>query len=71
MAEKTILEKAGAVVGFGMAMAEDLAGAVKTAVGIPRTTIRLPAWRARLGRRLSAKLCRIRPCARFALLVAP
>ena len=33
MAEKTIVEKAGEAVGFGMAMAEDVAGTVKSAVG--------------------------------------
>ncbi len=33
MAEKTILEKAGEKVGYGLAMAEDVAGSVKTAVG--------------------------------------
>ncbi|RSL19148.1 hypothetical protein EDE15_4787 [Edaphobacter aggregans] len=33
MAEKTMVEKAGEAVGFGIAMAEDVAGAVKTAVG--------------------------------------
>lgn len=32
MAEKTIVDKAGQTVGIGMAMASDLAGAVKTAV---------------------------------------
>jgi hypothetical protein len=39
MAEKTVVEKAGAAVGFGIAMAEDLAGAVKTAVGAAVTTV--------------------------------
>jgi|ERR1700677_2086432 hypothetical protein len=39
MAEETILEKAGRAVGFGMAMAEDLAGGVKTAVGSAVTTV--------------------------------
>src|SRR5271168_1968528 len=39
MAEKTLLEKAGAAVGFGMAMAEDVAGTVKTAVGVAVTTV--------------------------------
>ena len=39
MAEETILEKAGKAVGFGMAMAEDLAGTVKTAVGTAVTTV--------------------------------
>ena len=39
MAEKTLLEKAGAAVGFGMAMAEDVAGTVKTAVGAAVTTV--------------------------------
>jgi hypothetical protein len=33
MAEKTILEKAAEKVGYGLAMAEDVAGSVKTAVG--------------------------------------
>ena len=32
MAEKTILEKAAVKVGYGVAMAEDVAGSVKTAV---------------------------------------
>ena len=39
MAEKTLLEKAGEAVGFGMAMAEDVAGTVKTAVGAAVTTV--------------------------------
>jgi hypothetical protein len=39
MAEKTIVEKAGVAVGFGIAMAEDLAGRVKTAVGGAVTTV--------------------------------
>jgi hypothetical protein len=38
-AGKTILEKAGEAVGFGMAMAEDLAGAVNTAVGSAVATV--------------------------------
>jgi hypothetical protein len=33
MAGKTILEKAARKVGYGLAMAEDVAGSVKTAVG--------------------------------------
>jgi hypothetical protein len=33
MAEKTILEKAAGKVGYGLAMAEEVAGSVKTAVG--------------------------------------
>jgi hypothetical protein len=39
MAEKTMVEKAGEAVGFGIAMAEDVAGAVKTAVGAAVTTV--------------------------------
>jgi|SRR5580704_728439 hypothetical protein len=39
MAEKTMVEKAGEAVGFGIAMAEDVAGAVKTAVGGAVTTV--------------------------------
>jgi hypothetical protein len=51
MAEKTILEKAGEAIGFGMAMAEDVAGTVKTAVGSAVTTVtdvlkKAPATRA-------------------------
>ena len=33
MAGKTILEKAAGKVGYGLAMAEDVAGSVKTAFG--------------------------------------
>ena len=33
MAGKTILEKAAGKVGYGLAMAEDVAGSIKTAVG--------------------------------------
>lgn len=33
MAEKTIVEKAAEKVGYGLAMAEDVAGTVKTAIG--------------------------------------
>ena len=39
MTEKTMVEKAGEAVGFGIAMAEDVAGAVKTAVGAAVTTL--------------------------------
>jgi hypothetical protein len=39
MAEKTIVEKAGEAVGFGIAMAEDLAGRVKNTVGGAVTTV--------------------------------
>ena len=39
MAEKTIVEKAGEAVGFGIAMAEDVAGVVKTVVGAAVTTV--------------------------------
>ena len=39
MAEKTIVEKAGEAVGFGIEMAEDVAGSVKTAVGAAVTTV--------------------------------
>ena len=39
MAGKTMLEKAGEAVGFGIAMAEDVAGTVRTAVGAAVTTV--------------------------------
>jgi len=39
MADKTMVEKAGEALGFGIAMAEDVAGAVKTAVGAAVTTV--------------------------------
>jgi hypothetical protein len=39
MAEKTIVEKAAEAVGYGIAMAEDVAGSVKTAVGAAVTTV--------------------------------
>jgi hypothetical protein len=39
MAEKTMVEKAGEAVGFGIAMAEDVAGTVKTAVGAAVATV--------------------------------
>ena len=39
MTEKTMVEKAGEAVGFGIAMAEDVAGAVKIAVGDAVTTV--------------------------------
>lgn len=39
MAGKTILEKAGEAIGFGMAMAEDVAGTVKAAVGGAVSTV--------------------------------
>ena len=39
MADKTMVEKAGEAVGFGIALAEDVAGAVKTAVGAAVTTV--------------------------------
>ena len=39
MAEKTIVEKAAETVGYGLAMAEDVASLVKTAVGAALTTV--------------------------------
>jgi hypothetical protein len=39
MAEKTIVDKAGETVGVGIAMASDVAGAIKTAVGAAVTTV--------------------------------
>jgi hypothetical protein len=39
MAEKTIVERAAEAVGYGIAMAEDVAGSVKTAVGAAVTTV--------------------------------
>jgi len=39
MAEKTIVEKAAEKVGYGLAMAEDVAGTLKTAVGAAVTTV--------------------------------
>jgi hypothetical protein len=39
MVEKTMVEKAGEAVGFGIAMAEDVVDAVKTAVGAAVTTV--------------------------------
>ena len=39
MAEKSIVEKAAEKVGYGLAMAEDVAGTVKTAVGAAVTTV--------------------------------
>ena len=38
MADKTMVEKVGEAVGFGIAMAEDVAGAVRTAVDAAMTT---------------------------------
>ena len=39
MAKKTIVEKAAEKVGYGLAMAEDMVGSVKTAVGEAMTTV--------------------------------
>jgi hypothetical protein len=39
MAEKTIVDKAGESVGVGIAMASDVAGAIKTAFGAAVTTV--------------------------------
>jgi hypothetical protein len=39
MAEKTFVDKAGETVGVGMAMASDVAGAIKTAIGAAVTTV--------------------------------
>jgi hypothetical protein len=39
MAEKTIVEKAAEKVGYGLAMAEDVAGSVKTAFGTAVATV--------------------------------
>ena len=59
MAEKTIVEKAAEAVGYGIAMAEDVAGSVKTAVGAAVTTVtgvltnhrRRKPWSKRLPKR--------------------
>ena len=60
MAEKTILEKAAEKVGYGLAMAEDVAGSVKTAVGGAVATVteaRTPAKKApeALAKKVSVK----------------
>jgi hypothetical protein len=60
MAEKTILEKAAEKVGYGLAMAEDVAGSVKTAVGGAVATVTealMPAKKApeALARKASVK----------------
>jgi hypothetical protein len=39
MAEKTIVEKAGATVGIGLAVASDVANAIKAAIGTAATTV--------------------------------
>ena len=39
MTEKTIVDKAGETVGVGIAMASDVAGAIKTAFGAAVTTV--------------------------------
>jgi hypothetical protein len=39
MAEKTLVEKAGETVGFGIAMASDVAGSIKTAIDAAVTTV--------------------------------
>ena len=39
MAEKTIIDKAGETVGVGIAMASDVAGAIRTAFGAAVTTV--------------------------------
>jgi ribosomal protein S5 len=39
MAEKTLVVKAGETVGIGMAMASDVAGAIKTAIDAAVTTV--------------------------------
>ena len=39
MAEKTIVDKVGETVGIGMAMASDVAGAIKTAIDAAVTTV--------------------------------
>lgn len=39
MAEKTIVEKAGETVGFGLAMASDVAGSIKTAFAAAVTSV--------------------------------
>jgi hypothetical protein len=46
MAEKTIVEKAAEKVGYGLAMAEDVAGSVKTAFGSAVTNALTPAKEA-------------------------
>jgi ribosomal protein S5 len=39
MAEKTLVDKVGQTVGIGMAMASDVAGAIKTAIDAAATTV--------------------------------
>jgi hypothetical protein len=39
MAEKTIVEKAGATVGIGLAVASDVASTIKTAIGAAATAV--------------------------------
>jgi hypothetical protein len=39
MAEKTFVDKAGETVGIGIAMASDVAGAIKTAIDAAVTTV--------------------------------
>jgi hypothetical protein len=39
MAEKTIVDKSGETIGVGIAMASDVAGAIKTAIGAAVTTV--------------------------------
>lgn len=39
MTEKTVVDKAGKTVGIGIAMASDIAGAIKTAIGSALTTV--------------------------------
>jgi hypothetical protein len=39
MAEKTLVDKVGQTVGIGMAMASDVAGAIKTAIDAAVTTV--------------------------------
>jgi hypothetical protein len=71
MAEKTMLEKAGEAVGFGIAMAEDVAGAVKTAVGSAVTTVTevlksAPATKAPVKQKQIAKKAPVKKAAKKA-----
>ena len=56
MAEKTMVEKAAETVGYGLAMAEDVAGSLKTAVGAAMTTVTKALKKAPPKKRVAKKV---------------
>ena len=66
MAEKTIVDKAGMAVGFGIAAASDVAGAIKTAIGAAVTTVAEVLKKEPAKKAVTRKTAKKAPAKRFA-----